>query len=145
MKKQIFYTGIILFAIGIAINSCSKSKSSNITPTETNLPGTYKFSSETAKPGTGAVINVFDSVQACQTDDEVRFNADSTYDYLDQGIVCTPAGNYTGSWYLQSSNIFVLDFTNYTIKSFNNKTLVLVYDDDTGSPVVVYTFTFVKQ
>jgi|SRR5271154_393641 len=146
MKKQICYASIILFAIGIAINSCSKSKSSNVTPTNSNFVGTYKFSSETGKPGTGPQFNAFDSLAPCERDDEVRFNADSSYDYLDVGTVCSPTASYSGTWYLQNSKTLVLDLSSvYTIQSFNNKTLVLVFTDTYTSPATVYTLTLAKQ
>ena len=144
MKKLLWYTSIFLFA-GV-IYSCSKGRSSNITPTETSLMGTYNLSAETGKPESGVQFNALDSLVACERDDELRLNANLTYDYIDTGIVCSPSGNYSGTWDLPNSNTLVLDhFSQYTIKSFNNKTLVLVYVDLYSSPTITYTLTLVKE
>jgi hypothetical protein len=147
MKKQFYLTSVLLFVAGsFVINGCSKNKSSIITPTETNLLGTYKLASETAQQGSGAQINLSDSLAACEKDDVLKFNADSTYDYLDVGMVCNPAGNYSGTWYLPSSNTLLLDYFDlYTIKSFNNKTLVLISIDSSSSPAITYTLTLSKE
>jgi hypothetical protein len=148
MKKKLYLTSkLLLFAaVLFAINSCSKSKSSGVTPTMANLVGTYKLSSETSQQGTATQINILESLPACEKDDELRFNADSSYDYLDDGTVCTPTGAYSGTWDLPSSNILVLDdYSLYSIKSFDNITLVMIFTDLGSSPIINYTLTLVKQ
>jgi hypothetical protein len=147
MKKQFYFASVLLFIAALfVINSCSKSKSSGVTPTKSNLTGTYKLGSETAKQGSGAVVNISDSLDACEKDDLLKFNSDSTYNYIDAGTACTPAGDYSGTWELTSSNALVLDGLNlYTIKSFDNKTLVLVFVDLTSSPSITYTLSLSKQ
>ncbi|HEX4372196.1 MAG TPA: hypothetical protein VHZ50_02725, partial [Puia sp.] len=70
----------------------------------------------------------------------------STYDYLDGGTVCTPTGAYSGTWDLPSSSVIVLDdYSLYSIKSFDNKTLVMVFTDLGSLPIITYTLTLVKQ
>jgi hypothetical protein len=149
MKKQLYLSGkLLLFAAALfVINSCSKSKSSGVTPTITNLVGTYKLSSETSQQdGSTVQINVLDSLPVCEKDDELRFNSNSTYDYLDAGTACAPTGAYSGTWDLPSSNILVLDdYSLYSIKSFDTKTLVMIFTDLGSSPIISYTLTLVKQ
>ena len=147
MKKQFYLVTILLFVTAsFVINSCSKNRSSDITPTINNLVGTYKLGSETSKQGSGAVVIISDSIDACEKDDLLKFNTDSTYNYLDVGIVCSPLGNYSGTWYLPGNNTLLLDYFNlYTIKSFNNKTLVLIAIDSSSSPAITYTLTLSKE
>jgi hypothetical protein len=149
MKKQLCLTSklLLLFAAAFIINSCSKSKSSGVTPTMTNLVGTYNLSSETSnQEGSTVQVNILDSLPLCEKDDELRFNSNSTYDYLDAGAACTPTGAYSGTWDLPSSNILVLDdYSLYSIKSFDNKTLVMIFTDLGSSPIITYTLTLVKQ
>jgi hypothetical protein len=148
MKKQFYLTILLFFVAGsFTFNSCSKSKSSGVTPTRTNLVGTFKLSSETSnQDGSTVQINILDSLPSCETDDELRFNTNSTYDYLDDGTVCTPTGGYSGTWDLPSSNIIVLDdYSLYSIKSFDNKTLVMIFTDLGSLPIITYTLTLVKQ
>ncbi|HLY69928.1 MAG TPA: lipocalin family protein [Puia sp.] len=148
MNKLSYLTSLLLLVAGsVIINGCSKSKSSAVTPTRANLVGTYKLSSETSiQDGSSSPVNILDSLPACEKDDELRFNADATYDYLDNGTVCTPTGAYSGTWDLPSSNILVLDgYSLYAIKSFDNKTLVMIFTDLNSSPITTYTLTLVKQ
>lgn len=148
MKKQFYLTSLLLFVAGsFIINSCSKSKSSGVTPTTANLVGTYKLTRETSnQDGSTVQINILDSLPSCEKDDELRFNTNSTYDYLDGGAVCAPTGAYSGTWDLPSSNILVLDdYSLYSIKSFNNKTLVMIFTDLGSYPIITYTLTLVKQ
>jgi len=146
MKKELGYGIAFLLVFGLIVSSCSKSKSSNVTPTTTNLLGSYKLTAETGKPENGAQYNLFDSLNACEKDDILQFSTDSVYNYVDAGIVCSPSGDHVGTWDLVSSNSLILDgFSTYTIKSFDNKTLVLTFIDLYSTPTTIFTLTLVKQ
>jgi hypothetical protein len=66
--------------------------------------------------------------EACEIDDNLILNADGTYQYLDAGIICSPAGNDAGTWSV-NGNTLETDGDLANIESFDCKNLVLTIDD----------------
>ncbi len=143
MRKLLFFvTLFFVFVLFFSTNSCSK-KDSSVTPTIANIAGTYTYT-ETAQKTSGPVYNPLDSLDPCKQDDEIRFNTDSTYDYIDAGVVCNPPDSYTSTWILPNSSTLLLGSGIYTIASFNNKTLVLTNTDNSTVPAITYTITLTR-
>ena len=146
MKKFSLFSLVLAF-IFIIVFSCSKKndKPAAVTLTKANLIGTYKFTDETVKQGSTAEVDLFPGADACQKDDQVRFNSDSTVDFIDAGAACSPANNSTEDWQLPSSSTLIIAGESYTVKSFDGKTLVIYFTDYSNTPPNVYTVTLVKQ
>jgi hypothetical protein len=144
MRKLLFFAALFFASVLVFFtNSCSK-KNSSVTPTIASIAGTYTYT-ETAQKTSGPVYNPLDSLDACKKDDEIKFNTDSTYNYIDAGIVCSPPDSYTGTWTLPNSTTLLLGSGIYAIASFNNKTLVLTNTDNSTIPSITYTITLTKQ
>ncbi len=118
MKKSIL--ALSLFAV--LFTSCDKDEPANITPTTTNLVGTYQFNKIAAVSGT-TETDVTSQLMACNRDDQSKLNANMSYNYIDAGTVCSPSDSYSGTWALTNSTTFDLDGDIYTIRRFNGKSL----------------------
>ncbi|HLK30344.1 MAG TPA: hypothetical protein VKT28_17310 [Puia sp.] len=142
MRRLLFFAALFFVSVlFLFTNSCSK-KDSGVTPTIANISGTYTFT-ETAQKASGPVYDPRDS--ACQKDDEIKFNTDSTYNYIDAGTVCSPSNSFTDLWTLPNSSTILLGAQVFAIESFNNKILVLAYTNDNVTPAITYTITLTKQ
>src|SRR5215216_3328223 len=104
MKRTLAYTLLAwIFVVGFL--ACKKSVSNNNSAiTIENICGTY------ALKGLVWIIgefnfNVYDSLDACQKDNLIKFNTDKTINYIDAGTVCTPAEDDNGTWDLQGDSI----------------------------------------
>jgi hypothetical protein len=145
MKKTLLFVVVSVALFVLAISGCSK-KNEDVSPTMKNVAGTYKMTALTGSFG-GFTLNLYDSVPACQKDDNYKFNADSTYQYIDAGTQCDTSYDYSGTWVISGSYI-ILDQQgeqdSATIKSFNGSQLVITFtDNSTGFPISA-TQTFTK-
>lgn len=140
-------SSFILIAIITAIffTACSKSNSGNITPTVTNLAGSYKLKSDVWSSG-GISMNIYDSLDACEKDNVVKLNSDLTLNFIDAGVVCSPAENSNGTWYLSNDSLYFTgsDINAAKIQSFNGSILILSGHPSTD-PTVNAVSTFQKQ
>lgn len=116
--KKLFYLSIALTIV--AITSCTKEEDDDITkPASELIVGTWKLSSSTINPaydwnGDGNLItNIFSTLMPCATDDEIRFNANGTFDYV-ENTPCKTQEEVTYSF-------------------LNDNQLLLTYTDSTGS------------
>ena len=116
--------------------SCKKEDKAYVA-TKENLTGSYKITGLTY-----AGVNVINHtnedhnvVEACERDDLMTLNANSTYIVTDAGTACDPSSDDTGSWEFVSSTSVTIDGETGTIKSWNGKTLV-VEAQDSGVTVV---------
>ena len=141
MKKMYTFLGVALLT-GLIAASCHKSSGSTAI-TMQSLSASYKITASSALVE-GVSFNTYDSIPACEKDDVLKLNADSTYNYEDLGVSCNPNGSYTGFWSLSGSTID-LDSTFFTIKSFTGTTLVLSTSDTVSGIPVVATETLTKQ
>lgn len=144
MKRTLLYTlAAWLFAIGFL--ACTKSADTNNSAlTIENISGTYALKGLVWNFG-GFNINVFDSLEACQKDNLIKFNTDKTVDYIDAGTVCAPPEDDNGTWDLQGDSlIFSSNYSNAKIQSFDGTTLVLTGVPE-GEPGTTATTTLQKQ
>ena len=136
------------FLISVLVFACKKSS----TPPDpgainvTNLSATYQV---TDAKGTylGLTIDLYDSLQACQKDNLIQLNKDSTALLIDAGIACMPPQNSSGTWLLNTTtdSIYVTGLGSNYIQSFDGKTLVLKGPQTYNSISFVATTTLVKQ
>jgi hypothetical protein len=141
MKKFLFSA----LAITLLFSACKKEDKEEkaVTPTKENLSGIYKITKIMGKQGSAAEQDVTgDWLDECERDDLYKLNTDYSYEWIDAGTKCFPAGGYTDSWNLLNSLTVVIDGDTYNIKSFDGKTLVLDY---AWSSTVTLTATYVKQ
>lgn len=142
MKKTI----LALSVFTLLITACNKDEDTpaNVTPTVSNLTGTYIITAASITSG-GTSVNVFNNTnesmnyfEACDRDDQYKLNADMSFNVVDAGTACSPDNNYSGTWALPSSTTIDIDGTVSTIKSFNGKTLVATEDYGGATYSVTY-------
>ncbi len=144
MKNRFFF-----FALSIIfLSACSKSDNSGSAPdcsiTAANIAGSYKITAIAyTVPGFPAPIDGMTLLQPCQKDDIYVLNANGTLNYNDAGVVCDPAGNYTGTWSLTGNQIKI-DTQTFTIISFDCLKLV-GKGSDLNTPGDEGIVTFTKQ
>jgi hypothetical protein len=144
MKRTLLYTlGAWIFCIGFL--ACKKSvTTANSAITIENISGTYALKGLVWSFG-GFNFNVFDSLDACEKDNLIKFNTDKTVNYIDAGTACTPPADDNGTWDLQGDSlIFSSNYSNAKIQSFDGKTLILtgVPEGESGTTA---TTTLEKQ
>jgi hypothetical protein len=143
MRKTLLFVAFSSAAVlTLILAGCSK-KSDTPALTMKNVAGTYKTTALTGAVG-GFTINLYDSLDACRKDDNYKFNADSTYQYIDAGTQCSPPANSEGTWVI-SGNYIILDGNDTaTVKSFNGSQLVVNYTDNSMGITFIATQTFTK-
>jgi hypothetical protein len=122
-----FYPAVIMLAF---LFSCSK-PNDDCTTSTASIAGTYKTTSITYRANATAPEVDYYSIsmpEACEIDDNLILNADGTYQYLDAGIICSPAGNDAGTWSV-NGNTLETDGDLANIESFDCNNLVLTIDD----------------
>jgi len=146
MKKTLLFVAVsVASLLTLLFAGCSK-KNDSVALTMKNVAGTYKLTAATGSFG-GYTMNLYDSIPACQKDDNLKLNADSTYQHIDAGTQCNPPGDEQGTW-LISGNYFILNSQNgidtATIKSFNGSQLVVSYTDGSYGFPITATETLTK-
>jgi hypothetical protein len=141
---------LIAFAlIGIMFLAFACSKDNNTTNssaiTKENLAGTYTLTAATASIPGLPPQNVLDSLPPCQKDDQYKLNVDLTFNYIDAGTKCNPAGDYSGTWGLIGTTKIEINNDTATIQSFNGKTLVVNSVVTISGIPLTTTDTFTKQ
>jgi hypothetical protein len=95
-----------------------------------SIAGNYKLSSLTYKLAPSAppqdYMIFFDD---CEKDDVVFLSTNGTYTYKDQGTVCDPKGDDSGTWSLKGNTLTSDGVINGDIESFDCKTLVYALPD----------------
>jgi hypothetical protein len=137
---------VAMTMLTVSYIACSKS-SNNTSTTMANLAGTYKLTG-LVWVHAGISFNVYDSLDACEKDNEIQLNAtDSSANFIDAGIICVPPEDDNGTWLVSKDSLYLQDQA-AKIKSFDGKTLVLTgYPVDNGIPDIttVATTTLTKQ
>ena len=146
MKKpnpvfRLFLVAIVVLSV---IVSCKKSSNDSNAITKENLAGTYTLTGLTATVAPLPAQDIIDSVPACQRDDQYVLHTDLTFDYVDAGTKCTPAGDNTSTWSLSGKTIMI-DTLQGTIQHFDGKALVINHDETIQGFSAVITTTFTKQ
>ncbi|HEY4208348.1 MAG TPA: lipocalin family protein [Puia sp.] len=142
MKKILLFSLVSFALLALAVSGCSKKNNDSAAITMKNVAGTYKLTALTGTVG-GFSANLMDSVPACQRDDNQKFNADSTYQYIDAGTQCDSSVSGSGTWYI-SGNYFIQDTDTLIIKSFNGSQLVLTFTDNSFGIPITATETITK-
>lgn len=137
-----------MFIAGLALlGFLACKKSSNNTPSDSrtmaNMAGTYDIVSVDATLG-GIPAN--DYIPACDKDNKVVLTANGNAQFVDAGVVCTPASDSTGSWHLSSNadSIYLGNQANF-IQSFDGKKLVAVTTGQALGQTAVLTTTLTKE
>jgi len=147
MKKLsgYFYLLPAIIVALVIVTSCKKSSSNSSAITKENLAGIYTLTSLTATIAPFPPQSIIDSLPACQRDDQYKLNVDLSFNYIDAGTKCNPAGDKTSTWSLPTANTIVIDSLQAAIKSFNGKILVLTNDTTVSGLTGTITTTFTKQ
>ena len=96
-----------------------------------SISGSYKVTAYTYKANASSPEQDYYNTMfsdACERDDILTFNINGNWALKDAGVVCSPAGDDSGSWTL-SGNTMSIDGGPLTIESFDCKSLVLLDTD----------------
>jgi hypothetical protein len=142
ITKTLFTLGII----GITFSSCQKERGNdNCETTMGNIAGSYKLVSLKYKASANSPeqdYTVF--FDDCEKDDIIKLMANGTYEHVDAGIICSPDGNYSGTWSLSGNTLTSDGDIGGEVQSFDCSKLVTVVKD-MNMPGDRLTFTLQKQ
>lgn len=143
MRKFVLAASAI--ALLLVINACKKSSNNSSAKTVQNLSGSYNLVALTASLS-GISINLYDSLPACEKDNVIQLNANSTVNFIDADSLCSPKSDSTGTWSLSSnSDTIYVASSAFFINSWDGKTLVLNSTEEVSGFPVVATETLAKQ
>lgn len=143
MKRTLLLLILTGCAAILVSTGCSK-KNDSQTYTNKQLAGTYHQTAWTATTA-GVTVDKFKDMDACEKDDVLYLNADSTFEAVDAGTTCTINGSGTGTWVVSGNLIIIGGNDSSTIKSFNGTNLVISQLDTEQSQPVTYTTTLTKE
>lgn len=125
--------------------SCKKDDAQPQTCAQTvaSIAASYKLTSQRYKPSGGVESEIINTLNACEKDNLLVLNSNTTFVHQDAGVVCTPSQNYAGDWSVAGGNL-VLETITYTINSFNCTDLVF-YRNDFPNAGDRTTYTYRKQ
>ena len=137
----------LLWIVLIFLLSCKKNSSDSPAATceisMTSISGDYIEVSNVSKGDNGDVIDNFDGVEDCVTDNMWTF-APNGYLYVkDIGLTCSPASNYIQTWSVVGNEMHFSSGI-VPIKSFNCKTLILEGQDVYNGATYTTTITYKK-
>jgi len=143
MRKLQF--AIFAIALFLGINACKKSTSTSNARTVQNLSGSYSITALTASLS-GLVINLYDSLPACEKDNLIQLNTNMTAQFIDAGVKCVPPSDSSGNWSLSQNTdtLYVAGSASF-IQSWDGSTLVLTNAESISGFPVVATTTLKKQ
>ena len=131
----------------LAMTACSKKSdtTNSSAVTVANISGSYKLTGLTITIPPFPAQNYYDSIPACQKDDILKLNTDLTYNYIDEGVQCSPPGTASGTWSLPSTTQIIIDTASATIVKFDGKTLTISLTENFNGISGTGTETLVKQ
>ena len=143
MRKVLLATSAI--SLLLIINACKKSSTTSNARTVQNLSGSYMITALTASLS-GLVLNLYDSLPACERDNVITLNTDGSAAFVDAGTKCVPPSDSTGTWSLSSNTdtVYVAGSASF-IKSWDGSTLVLTNAEVISGIPVTATTTLKKQ
>ena len=141
MKKLLFG----LFSLTLLATACKKDKDAPAI-TKENIAGTYKLMSIKVSLNGSPEMDA-DDREVCEKDDLYKLNADNSFNYVDAGSICDPAGDFSASWQLSGSELSSEDFTdlNGTVTSFDGTNLEVTLNGTEGDMTYKIRSTFQKQ
>lgn len=116
---------IFVFLLGIALFSCKKDKHCN--QDMGGASGPYRVTAAKYKASASSTEQDYLTTlfpNACERDDIVTLNANGNYTLTDAGVKCSPAGDDTGTWSINSTT-FTIDGDPYTVASFDCSGMVI--------------------
>lgn len=137
MKK----IGLAVTLLAFIMTGCKKDKNCDLSAA--NFVGAYKlvalkYKADAATPE----VDEYATMDACEKDDVIFFNAVGTITYSDAGTQCVPPGDDTGFWSLVGTALD-LDGENATVAYFDcNSTTLTIPGTVTGE---LTTITLAKQ
>ena len=141
MKKLLFG----LFALTLLATACKKEKD-EVLLTKENIAGTYKLMSIKVSLNGSPEMDA-DDRQICEKDDLYKLNADNSFNYVDAGVVCDPAGDLSATWQLNDKQLVSETYPdlNGTITSFDGTNLEVTFNGVEGDMTYTIKSTFQKQ
>jgi len=132
MKKIIL--AFSFFFLAFAILSCKKDHAEpagDPTPTVNNISGSYTIAKITLKNNASG-LEAEQVYPDCKKDDELHFNSNMIFNYVDAGTACASPGDWSGVWALPTSSTIEIDGAPSTIVKFTgtNLNLSTYYDDE---------------
>ncbi len=134
-----------LSAVVLLATACKKDDDETIAITKENIAGAYKLESLKLKQGTSPEADITSQIDDCQKDDIQTFLVNETYTYTDAGVVCSPAGDDSGTWSLPSTTSMIIDGDTYVLNSYDGSRLVLSYTETIMGTTYTTTVTMKKQ
>jgi hypothetical protein len=147
MKKNILF----FVAIIIAFISCKKDNNTPVgcANTVAAIAGTYALVK--VELGNAGMFTDITTVQLlpCQVDDKVELTAAGVANFKDEGTICTPPGNKTGTWGIGADGKMTLaggslSVNDATIVSFDCNTLVLLGTQSYAGTIIQLRLTIKK-
>ena len=144
MQRVLVAVSAIAFIV--VFYACKKSNDApSNARTVQNFSGSYNYTGLSYSSGS-TVINTFDSLDACEKDNILKFNTDLTYNFIDTGTVCAPPEGGQGDWNISANgDSLYLDSDAAFIKSWDGKTLVVTDVVQTVPVLITATTTLVKK
>jgi hypothetical protein len=138
---------IMLLVTTVGFVSCKKDKDvpAACEFTQNSLAGTYQLTALKYRSSPSAAeVDYLTFMEVCERDDRIRLNNNGTYNYTDEGFVCSPTRSEDGTWSVTGNQLESDGLLTGTIISYDCKVLTYcvegVYTD--GDRL---TFTMTKQ
>ena len=144
-KTNFCRTAFCLMLLVAGFSSCKKDDKNPKEVSMANIAGTYKFTEMTYQYNNDPVENILQDLDACDQDNTVTFKVNSTYSYVDIGLVCSPSSAHDGTWAVPNTNTFELDGESMTIDSFDGSNLKLTNIYTSPGSTETYHYTFTRQ
>jgi hypothetical protein len=132
-----------VFSLGSLICSCKKAELRPDTNFK-NISGNYALKALRMSAKGVPEQDAFSSIKDCEKDNLYELKADSSFKYVDTGVVCDPAaGNYEGNWKLEGDQISFYGQTG-TISNFDGNTLEVTSTSTNEANTFVVKSTYEK-
>ncbi len=125
------------------LSSCKKNKESTPINSE-NLAGIYTLVSMRMSASGVPEQDALSTIDQCQKDDLYILNVDNSFNYIDAGLTCDPAGNFDGSWELDGHHISFYGEAG-EITRFDGKELEITRSTSNQETTFKVRSTFLRQ
>jgi len=141
MKKLVF--GLLSFFL--LATACKKDKDS-LPITKENITGTYKLISIKVSLNGSPELDA-DDREDCEKDDLYKLNADNSFNYVDAGTTCDPAGDFSATWQLNDKQLSSESYPQIdgTITSFDGTNMDVTFSGIESGMTYKARSTFKKQ
>ena len=141
MKKLVFG----LLSLTLLATACKKDKDA-VPVTKENITGTYKLISIKVSLNGSPELDA-DDREDCEKDDLYKLNADNSFNYVDAGTVCDPAGDFNATWQLNDKQLSSESYPQIdgTITSFDGTNMDVTFNGTESGMTYKARSTFKKQ